>query len=404
MMPKVVLAAFMMDSVTAVVPVNMRTAGRYAVLSSSTTTLAGQTDVKGDFGQSPGNVVVNDGGTLFNAQSNIANANAKQAQSDLLLARQDASSRPTQFSLAGALGGLILIPGIHLLFYHYLMHRPDSHSQYSPLLLLISTIPCAGIYDSSTALGMTGTLTFDAQGDPNAVWIVRSDGALTTAAYSYMRMIGGGCPSNVFFLLNGTVTFGAHSNSMGTIMAWSAITGGAGSKFGPVLSSTAAVSLSHNSICSYCRGGEPAFSSKSCCACLPHRRTSQADSPTDGPLQPIPLGSAGRYSVLSRSTTTMAGLTVFEGDFGQFPGEVVVNDLVPVFEGQYDVANANAEQAQEDLRFARQDAASRETSEPRAQFLLTGALGGMTLVPGTHLRSTYSSITTYVHPLLLRCL
>jgi hypothetical protein len=162
-------------------PVNMRTAGRYAVLSNSATTMAYLTEFNGDFGQYPGAAITSDGVPVFHGQQDVADEEAAQAQADNLLARIDAGGRPAsvgpQFPVipaSGALAGMTLIPGV---------------------------------YDAVGALVLAGVLTFDAQDDPNAVWIIRAQGALSTAAASDMVMIGG-CPANIFFVLGGAATFG----------------------------------------------------------------------------------------------------------------------------------------------------------------------------------------------------
>jgi hypothetical protein len=197
-------------------PVNMRSAGSYAVVAAAATTAAGDTEVNGDFGQAPGVAVTAAAGVRFNGQYNHNNEAARQANRDLALAREDAASRTaTEEFPNGALGGKVLRPGV---------------------------------YDSSAAFSLAGVLTFDAMGDPNATWILRTPAALTTAAASTMVMINGGCEGNVFWLLGAAATFGAVSEAIGTTMAYAAVTGGAGANFGPVFSSTAAVTLSNNEI------------------------------------------------------------------------------------------------------------------------------------------------------------
>src|SRR5690606_8133657 len=49
----------------------------------------------------------------------------------------------------------------------------------------------AGVYRFSSTAQLTGTLTLDAQGDPNAVFIFQIDSALTTASSSTVALING---------------------------------------------------------------------------------------------------------------------------------------------------------------------------------------------------------------------
>jgi hypothetical protein len=62
--------------------------------------------------------------------------------------------------------------------------------------------------------GLAGTLTLDAEGDSNAVWIFRIDG-ISTSAGSKVEIINGGLPANVFWGMRGEVTLGAGSTMIG---------------------------------------------------------------------------------------------------------------------------------------------------------------------------------------------
>lgn len=78
-----------------------------------------------------------------------------------------------------------------------------------------------GVYSAVPGgfLTLTGTLTLDAQNDPNAVFIIRSDGYFTAAASSSISLINGTNPENVFFIVGGYLTLGASASFAGNILA-----------------------------------------------------------------------------------------------------------------------------------------------------------------------------------------
>ena len=91
-----------------------------------------------------------------------------------------------------------------------------------------STTLIPGVYSAvpDGFLTLTGTLTLDAQNDPNAVFIIRSDGYLTTAASSSVALINGASPENVFFVVGGYLTLGASASFAGNILATGNVTFG----------------------------------------------------------------------------------------------------------------------------------------------------------------------------------
>ena len=139
---------------------------------------------------------------------------AQQAQSDLTSAYGDAASRPVDFTLATTqLGGLVLIGGVYA----------------AP---------------GKAALGLTGTLTLDAGGNPSSVFIFQTDAALNTAASSNILLVNGALECNVFWQVGSAATLGASSTFVGSILAQTAITVGAGVEFhGRALARDAAVTL-----------------------------------------------------------------------------------------------------------------------------------------------------------------
>ena len=151
--------AFASSARAAQAPVNLGTTASYAVLAGTTVTNTGPTLVTGNLGLSPGSAVTGfPPGLVTGGVQNVANAQAVQAQSDLVTAYNDAAGRtPATTMLGDSLGGLTLVAGLY----------------------------------SGGALDLTGTLTLDAQGDPGAVFIFQAASTLITASASRVAMING---------------------------------------------------------------------------------------------------------------------------------------------------------------------------------------------------------------------
>ena len=119
-----------------------------------------------------------------------------QAQADLAIAYNNAVARTTTDIVSGDLGG---------------------------------TTKTTGVYNSvSGTFGIAGTLTLDAEGDPNAVFIFKTVSTLITAADSTVNLINGAQSCNVFWQVGSSATLGANSTLRGNILAFTSITVGAG--------------------------------------------------------------------------------------------------------------------------------------------------------------------------------
>ncbi|MDO8575779.1 MAG: ice-binding family protein [bacterium] len=202
----------MSGTVFAATAVDLGTAGSFAVLGGSTITNTGPTIVNGDLGLSPGTSVTGFPPGIVNGAQHITDAVAAQAEADLVTAYNAASGQSTGVTMvSGDLGGQTLIPGL---------------------------------YKSASSLGLTGTLTLDAQGNPDAVFIFQLGSALTTASASRVTLVGGTQACNVFWQIGSSATLGTNSNFVGTIIALSSVTVNTGSSIeGRVLARNGAVTL-----------------------------------------------------------------------------------------------------------------------------------------------------------------
>jgi hypothetical protein len=112
------------------------------------------------------------------------------------------------------------------------------------------TVLIPGSYDSAAGtFGITGTVTLNAQGDPNAVFIFKMASSLTTASASNVNLIGSASACNVFWQVGSSATLGTNSTFRGNILALTSITLTSGASVtGRVLARNGAVTMDNNTI------------------------------------------------------------------------------------------------------------------------------------------------------------
>lgn len=81
-----------------------------------------------------------------------------------------------------------------------------------------------GLYQSLTSILITGDLTLDAQGNPNAVFIFQSSSTVGTAANARILLVNGARASNVYWQVSSSATLGTDSEWQGNILASASIT------------------------------------------------------------------------------------------------------------------------------------------------------------------------------------
>jgi hypothetical protein len=184
-------------------PVNLRTAAPFAVLSHASISNTGiATSITGDVGLSPGVGSAITGltsgqvtGTIY-AVDGSGPAGSVSAPGMLTTAKNDADAaytdamaagRGTSTLIAGNLAGQTLYPGL---------------------------------YNQGTVdLSDHGLVILDAQGDSNAVFIIRSAATIITIDNSEVRLVNGARATNVFWAAASAVTLGTNSLMKGTIIA-----------------------------------------------------------------------------------------------------------------------------------------------------------------------------------------
>ena len=106
-----------------------------------------------------------------------------------------------------------------------------------------------GVYRYDTSATSGGALTFDAQDDPNARFVVQIGTTLITTGSSSVVLINGANARNVYFQVGTSATLGAGSSFIGNILAYAAITTVSGTSVnGRLLALTEAVTLDSNNV------------------------------------------------------------------------------------------------------------------------------------------------------------
>jgi hypothetical protein len=97
---------------------------------------------------------------------------------------------------------------------------------FSPMSPLLGSgqILVAGVYQFPllTAASLNLNLILDGEGDPNALFIIKIDGAFSTSANAKVQLVNGALACNVFWLIEGMVDMGAGTTMRGTILAHNA--------------------------------------------------------------------------------------------------------------------------------------------------------------------------------------
>jgi type VI secretion system secreted protein VgrG len=199
------------------------TAGDFAVLAGATVTNTGPTSIDG------GNVGVTPGSVLSGlTQSNIESpytihsndALAIAGQASLLAAYNAAAALTPSANLTGQdLGGMTLTPGV---------------------------------YFFASSAQLTGTLTLNDLGDPNAQFVFQIGSTLNTATGSSVVTINAGSPagSEVFWQVGSSATIGTGSAVEGHLLALASITMMTGATLlnGSALAMNGSVTLDSNQI------------------------------------------------------------------------------------------------------------------------------------------------------------
>lgn len=108
-----------------------------------------------------------------------------------------------------------------------------------------------GVYHFSSSAGLTGALTLNTLGDPNAVFIFQIGSTLTTASGSSVTVAGGGS-GNVYWQVGSSATLNSSTAFDGNILALASVTMVTGANLvnGRAIALTGAVTMDSNSVTS----------------------------------------------------------------------------------------------------------------------------------------------------------
>lgn len=411
------LAAAISQPFTVLTPPFLGAAERYSVVAGISVVNTGFTEVSGDLGVSPGTAVTGFPDGTVGGDIHKNDASAVSAQAAMIAAYDDLAARTPAIELIGDLGGRTIGPGI---------------------------------YHSTAALAITGTLILDGGGDPHSVFLFEVDAAFNTAAASRVTLINGANAANVFWVVAGAAGTGANSYLSGTILAKGAITLGASTELIGRALSRDTVTLSTNIIrfttalppTMIITGGATAVT-KDTTPTISGSSNAAASSPVtviiggqtlsttvsaDGSwtvtatalvagsykivakvrdlsgngtsaaqtliveVNPptVPLGAAGPFSVLAGTGVVSTGNTMISGDLGVSPaGATTITGFPPgTVAGATHAGDATAAAAQTALLTAINDAAGRPLHTT-----ISGDLGGQTFHAGVHHLGTALALT-----------
>ena len=213
------IALILLCVIPASAQISLGTAQNFGVLGGSTVTNTGATTVNGNVGVSPGTAVTGfPPGVIIGGAIHSNDAVAQQAQNDLTTAYNNIAATPCNVDLTGQnLGGLTLTPGV---------------------------------YCFASSAQLTGALTLNALGNPNALFLFKIGSTLTTASGSSVTVINGGSACNhVFWQVGSSATLGTGTSFAGDILALTSITVTTGANTsGRTLARNGAVTLDGNNV------------------------------------------------------------------------------------------------------------------------------------------------------------
>jgi Ice-binding-like len=173
--------------------VNLGTASGFGILANTAITVAGPSTISGDAGTLSGTGISGPGPLTLSGINHGGDAFTQTAHADFAAAFTNAAGQAADFNYAGAydLGGLNLLPGVHR---------------------------------APVSLAINGTLTLNAMGNPDAVWIFQTASTLVTGSSSTVILMGGAQADHVFWQVGSSATLGTGSHLEGHLLAQTSIT------------------------------------------------------------------------------------------------------------------------------------------------------------------------------------
>ncbi|MFV5690158.1 ice-binding family protein, partial [Flavobacterium sp. ZT3R25] len=139
--------------------------------------------------------------------------------------------------------------------YVQLSNTPATNTSHTPAFGSGETLT-AGVYSIAGAGSLAGTITLNGQGNPDALFIFKFQGAFTTAAQSKVILTNGVRRCNVFWVAEGAISMGTFTFMKGTLIAHNGANtmGANGNLEGRMLSTQGAIGFStgviyNNTLC-----------------------------------------------------------------------------------------------------------------------------------------------------------
>ena len=266
---------------------SLGTAENFAVLGASTVTNTGPSMITSNVGVSPGSAITGfPPGIILNGSLHAADGPATQAHADFAtayLAFEGLASPPANNMSGTDLGGKTLTPGVYK-------------------------------FDTSATSG--GMLTFDAQGDPSARFVIQIGTTLITTSNSSVNLINDADARNIYFQVGTSVTLGSGSSFIGNLLAYASVTTVSGTTVtGRLLALTGAVTLDTNNVTS------PGVSAG------PTPTPTPTPTPGSSPSQLLNIST--RLKVESDEAVLIGGFIIT----GNAPKKVIVRGIGPSLTG-----------------------------------------------------------------------
>jgi type VI secretion system secreted protein VgrG len=264
--------------VSAAAAVGLGTADSFAVLAGSGITNTGPTTITGDVGTFPTPSETGFSSVTLTGSStdHAGDAVTQGAKPDLVTAYNDAAGRLPASQVQVELGNTTLL---------------------------------AGVYTSPT-FGLTGTLTLDGQGDPDAEFVFQAGSTITTAADSRVLLINGANACHVTWQIGSSATFGTGTKFVGDVLAQESITATTEATFeGRLLARDGAVTLDTNTItrstCASSAGGTAGTGTSA----TPTSSGTVAPTTVTGGAEADSTGGAATNGASTTGATTASGTT-----------------------------------------------------------------------------------------------
>ncbi|NYI41968.1 ice-binding family protein [Demequina lutea] len=200
----------------AVVPVALGTASSFVVLAATGVTDTGPTTLNGDLGTSPTTSITGVGSITVHGTNHAGDGVTQGAKSDLTAAYLVAAGEGPTSPIAADLAGQTLT---------------------------------AGIYNSAKQILLTGALTLDAAGDPNALFVFQAGSDLIVGPGASVVLKNDAQACNVYWQVGSSATLDTGVSFKGSILALTSITLKTGTTVeGRALAQTGTVTLDTNTI------------------------------------------------------------------------------------------------------------------------------------------------------------